>query len=253
MELRRIHPDFALVTPEEATSGLGLGDRAPEDRPYVALNMIATVDGAATVEGRTRALSDRADRAIFHGLRTQVDCVMVGAGTARIERYGRLARDPEHRDRRVAEGFEPEPLACIVSGRLDIPADLPLLQEPEARVLVATASERELPSAAASVAYLRSGAQGGAGRISLRPTLERLGSEHGVRSVLCEGGPTLNRALLAEGLVDELLLSLAPKLRGGAPEITIVAGAPAEEPIELGLETCLESDGTLFLRYRLEG
>lgn len=250
--LQRIHPDPARLTAEEATTGLRLGDAAPADRPYVVLNMISTADGAAAVEGRTRALGDDTDRAIFHGLRTQVDCVMVGAGTARIERYGRLARAPERRERRRAEGLAPEPIACLVSGRLDIPADLPLLGEPEARVVVLTGSERELAPAAATVEYLR-GEAGGGGRLALAPLLARLRSEQGVRSVLCEGGPTLNHALLGEGLVDELFLTVAPKLVGGEPEFTIVAGTPGDDPLGLDLVTCLEADGALYLRYRLEG
>jgi riboflavin-specific deaminase-like protein len=247
MPLERLHPEPGRLTAEEATSGLGLGDHAPADRPYLVLNMISTADGAASIEGRTRALGDSTDRAIFHGLRTQVDCVMVGAGTARAERYGRLARDPEHRERRRAEGLAPEPLGCVVSRRLAIPPDLPLLEEPEARVVVITASDAELAPAAARVEYLR--ADPGEEAMALAPLLARLRSEHGVRSVLCEGGPTLNRSLLAEGLVDELFLTLAAKLVAGVPERTIVAGQPTAEPVELELRACLEADGSLYLRY----
>jgi riboflavin biosynthesis pyrimidine reductase len=251
MQLQRIHPEHGLLTPEEATGGLRLGDLAPPARPYVVLNMIASADGAASVYGRTRALGDRMDRAIFHGLRTQVDCVMVGAGTARIERYGRMVRDAANRDRRRDEGLALEPLTCIVSASLGIPADLPLLGESEARVVVMTASDGELPPARATVEYLRSGSGDHSRRPALAPLVGRLRSEHGVRSVLCEGGPTLNAALLAEGLVDELFLTVSPKLVAGSPQITIVAGEPAPQPVELALITCLESESALYLRYRL--
>ena len=73
----------------------------------------------------------------------------------------------------------------IVSGRLDLPPDLPLLQDPEARVVIATGAEHELEGVEAQVTYLRTGDD-------LPLLLARLREEHGVRSVLCEGGPTLN-------------------------------------------------------------
>ena len=89
MRLERLHPSPASVTPQELVAGLELGSRATAERPYLVLNMVSSLDGKATLEGRTQALSGEADRALFHELRTQADAVMVGAGTARSERYGR--------------------------------------------------------------------------------------------------------------------------------------------------------------------
>lgn len=251
MQLRELLSGGSSLTAEQATSGLRLAGIAPPERPYVGLNMVATADGAATIEGRTRGLGDEVDRAVFHGLRTQADCVMVGAGTARVERYGRIVRDPARRDRRRSEGLAPDPLACIVSGRLNIPPDLPLLADPDSRLVVVTASSDELPGAAASVSYLRE-IDAVHGRPPLRPALECLRRDHGVRSVLCEGGPTLNRSLLGEGLVDELFLTLSPKLVAGTPELTIVFGDRPPEPLDLELVSCLEAASSLFLRYRIE-
>jgi riboflavin biosynthesis pyrimidine reductase len=115
-------------------------------------------------------------------------------------------------------------------------------------VAVLTTSEDELPETPAEVHYLR-----GPGGIDLelRPLLERLRSEFGVRSILCEGGPSLNESLIAEGLVDELFLSLAPKLAGGPP-LTLLTGDPLPEPLDLELVWLLEHDGHLFARYRLQ-
>ena len=63
-------------------------------------------------------------------------------------------------------------------------------------------------------------------QVKAGPDLARLREDHGVRSVLCEGGPTLNTHLLAAGLVDELFLSVDPVLVGGEDALTIVAGRP---------------------------
>jgi riboflavin biosynthesis pyrimidine reductase len=81
--------------------------------------------------------------------------------------------------------------------------------------------------------------------------LRELRIQHGVRSILCEGGPTLNGVLLAQGLVDELFLSLAPKLAGGPAPLTIVEGVALPDPEDMELTWLLESGGHLFLRYTL--
>jgi riboflavin-specific deaminase-like protein len=243
--VRLLHPELKETSPEELGSGLRLGERAPVDRPYLALNMVSTLDGKATIDWRTRGLSSELDRRLFHHLRTQADAVMVGAGTARVERYGRIVKSGELREKRRAEGLEADPLAVIVSARLDLPADLPLLNEPDQRVVVATGSDAVIPDLAAQVDYLRVGDD-------LPVLMARLREDYGVRSVLCEGGPTLNSHLLAAALVDELFLTLHPKLTGGAAALTIVAGRSLAAPAELGLESLAEGDGDLFTRWRIK-
>ncbi len=242
--MQLLYPERRATSPEELAAGLRLGDKAPPDRPYLVLNMVSSLDGKATVDWRTRGLSTELDRALFHHLRTQADAVMVGAGTVRIERYGRMAKSDELRDKREREGLARDPLAVVVSARLDLPADLPLLGEPEQRVVIATGSDASLPGLGEQVEYCRVGDD-------LPLLMARLREEHGVRSVLCEGGPTLNSHLLAAGLVDELFLTLNPKLAGGAAALTIVAGRELVEPAELELLSVAEGDGDLFTRWRV--
>src|ERR671917_469298 len=182
-----------------------LGEKAPPDRPYLVLNMVSSLDGRAAIDWRTKGLSNEIDRELFHHLRTQADAVMVGAGTVRTERYGRMTKSDELRDKREREGLARDPLAVVVSARLDLPADLPLLNEPEQRVVIATGSDAELPGLGDQVEYARVGDD-------LPRLMAYLHERHGVRSVLCEGGPTLNSYLFAAGLVDELFLTLTPKV-----------------------------------------
>lgn len=238
-----LHPERSPTSPDRLASGLCLGGLAGAQRPYLVLNMVSSLDGKATIDWRTKGLSSELDRRLFHRLRTQADAVMVGAGTVRAERYGRIAKSDELRDLREQEGLERDPLAVVVSGRLDLPADLPLLNEPEQRVLIATGSDAELPSLGPQVEYARVGHD-------LALLMARL-RERGVRSVLCEGGPTLNFHLLAAGLVDELWLTLNPKLAGGAAALTIVAGRDLVEPAELELVSLAEGGGDLFSRWRI--
>lgn len=243
MEL--LFPERRRTSPDELASGMRLGDGASEDRPYLVLNMVSSLDGKATIDWRTKGLSTELDRQLFHHLRTQVDAVMVGAGTARIERYGRMAKSKELRDKREREGLARDPLAVVVSGRLDLPADLPLFHEPEQKVVIATTSDAVLPGLGDQVEYARVGDD-------LPLLMAYLADRHGIRSVLCEGGPTLNSFLVAAGLVDELFLTLNPKLAGGAAALTIVAGRELVEPAELSLMSLAEGAGDLFTRWRVQ-
>src|SRR5687767_11585567 len=106
VELRRLYPRPGTTTPADLISRLDLGSRAPAERPYLVLNMVASLDGKAAVDGRTRALGGEADRQLFHHLRTQADALLVGAGTVREERYGRATKSDELRAKREEEGLE---------------------------------------------------------------------------------------------------------------------------------------------------
>ena len=242
--MRLLYPEPRDTSPERLASGLRLGERAPAGRPYLVLNMVATLDGRATIDWRTKGLSTELDRRLFHQLRTQADAVLIGAGTARIDRYGRIAKSEELRRKRVSEGLGPEPLAVVVSARLDLPAELPLLQTPEQEVVIATGSDAVLQGTTARIEYVRTGDD-------LPLLMAKLREERGVRSILCEGGPTLNSHLLAADLVDELFLTLNPKLVGGAAALTIVAGKELVEPRELALVSVAEGGGDLFTRWRV--
>jgi 5-amino-6-(5-phosphoribosylamino)uracil reductase len=244
--LRRLLPEPGELTADELVGALHFDELAPAERPYVVLNMVATADGRASVGGRTAPLSSVADRQLFHALRTRVDAVMVGAGTVRTERYGRIVRDPARREQRSAVGLEPDPLAIVVSASLALAAaDIPLLQDPEQRVVAITASDGVIEGGAAQVEYVRSSP------VELAAALAHVRADHGVRSILCEGGPHLNASLLAAGLVDELFLTTVPMLAGGAGALTIVGDAPLCEPLALELVWLLESGGELFARYAL--
>lgn len=242
----------ALDLAARARSGTGAGAGAGSDggRPYTVLNMTSTVDGRASIGGRSSPIGNRADRELFHALRASVDAVMVGAGTVRVEGYGRIIAQESIRRLRVERGLSEEPLACIVSGRLSLPPDTPLLREPAARLVIVTPSAASLPASEAKVDYVRAAHDG---RLDLPAALTELRERFAVRTLLCEGGPHLNSELLLAGLVDELFVSLAPKLAGGeeatGEALRILAGAEFLQPVELELLSALENDSHLFLRY----
>jgi riboflavin-specific deaminase-like protein len=254
LTLRRLLPTGTPVTVKRLVDELDLPPEtlASRPRPYLMLNMISTADGRATLAGRSGTIGDRADRELFHGLRTTVDAVMAGAGTVRAERYGRLVRDERRREIRRERGLAEEPLACIVSGRLALDSQIPLLADPEARIAILTTSAASLPDdCRASIDYVRATREG---VLDLPGAMSELRERLGVRTLLCEGGPHLNSQLLAAGLVDELFLSLSPKLAGGdamSETLRILNGPQLDPPATMELIAALEHDSHLFLRYRL--
>ena len=249
--LQGLLPPSEPDTVEEIVKSLGMWRRPtpPEGRPRVLLNMVSSTDGRATIDGRSDGLGGPADRALFHALRSAADGVLVGAGTVRVERYGRMIKSDSARRLRLQHGLEEEPLACIVSGRLALEEELPLLQESAARVVMITSSAASLPPCPATVEYVRTPG----GRLDLHAAMAELADRFRVQSLLCEGGPHLAREMLAEGLLDEIFLCLSPVLAGGEPAggeaLRILAGAELEPAVELELLGVLRHRSHLFLRY----
>lgn len=224
--MRRLLPDPGPTSVSKQLESYRPWEEAPEERPLVGMNFVATVDGRATIEGRSGPIGSDADTAMLVGLRKRFEAVMIGAGTMRVERYGPM-----------------EPLLVLVSGRLDLPWDAPLFTEEEGEALIFTSSEAEPPETAASVEVVRH-----EGAVNLREALRHLRQERGIRAVLSEGGPHLHAQMQADRLVDDLFLTIAPKLSGGgAPRIT-EGSLPGVAELELAW--LLEEGGELFARYR---
>jgi riboflavin-specific deaminase-like protein len=240
--MRRLLPDPGPITVEQQLDAYRPWEHPHDERPFVAMNFAATVDGRATIGGVSGPIGSDADTAMLAGLRTRFDAVMIGAGTMRAERYGRLVSDPQKRERRERLGLPGDALMVIVSGRLDLPWDAPLFTD-GGRVLIFTASEAEPPEVATSLQVVRHG-----GFVNMVEALRHLRREQGVRALLCEGGPGLHGELEGGGLVDELFLTIAPKLTGGDAPRIVEGDLPGTVPLELAW--LLERDGELFARYR---
>jgi riboflavin biosynthesis pyrimidine reductase len=185
--MRRLLPDPGPTTVSEQLEAYRPWEEPREDRPFVAVNFAATLDGRATIGGVSGPIGSDTDTAMLAGLRTRFDAVMIGAGTMRAERYAGL----------------------------------------EKRLVVVSSGGGEWADPAELLGSLR---------------------EEGVRAVICEGGPRLHASLQAGGLVDELFLTIAPKLSGG--EAPRIVEGPLPEIVDYELAWLLEEDGELFARYR---
>ena len=240
--MQRLLPDPGPTTVEQQLETYRPWEHPHKQRPLVAMNFAATVDGRATIGGVSGPIGSATDTAMLAGLRRRFDAVMIGAGTMRAERYGPLVSDREQRRRRERLGLPPEPLMAIVSGRLDLPWDAPLFSAGGGRVLIFTASEAEPPETAAALEVVRH-----EGFVNLAEALRHLRQERDVRALLCEGGPGLHAELEGGGAVDDLFLTIAPKLAGGDVPRILEGELPAVTELELAW--LLEEDGELFARY----
>ncbi|HJX33288.1 MAG TPA: dihydrofolate reductase family protein [Solirubrobacterales bacterium] len=241
--MQRLLPDPGPTTVERQLDSYRPWEEPRDKRPFVAVNFAATVDGRATINDVSGPIGSPTDTEMLARLRTRFDAVMIGAGTMRAERYGRLISDQETRERRERFGLPHDPLMVIVSGRLDLPWDAPLFTAGGGRVLVFTASEAEPPEVATSLRVVRH-----EGFVDLGAAMRHLRHERGIRALLCEGGPGLHAELQGAGLVDDLFLTIAPKLAGG--EAPRILEGPLPAVAELELAWLLEQDGELFARYR---
>jgi len=201
----------------------------------LALNMVATVDGRAALNGSAVGIGSAVDHRLLFELRAEADVVLHGAGTVRADPLS--ARVPHDLvDQRVARGQTPQPLGAIITRSGNLPARHPYYESP---TLIYVTSSASVPADAPLVEICRVG--------SVEAAVRDLG-QRGVRKVLCEGGPTLNAALFEAGLVDDVFLTLAPKLLGGQDPLTIVKGGTFAT-VPLTLRSLVEVDGELFLRY----
>jgi riboflavin-specific deaminase-like protein len=248
MQFLRLLPEYGHVEIGQLLALLNdLRGQARDDRPYIVVNFIASADGRATLEGRSGHLGDDGDRAMFHGLREQVDAVFVGTNTLAIEHYGRILGRPERRQRRLKRGLPAEPLACMITRTGRVPTGIRLFAEPEARIVVFTPSALEPAGTAARVDAVVLDP----GELTLTTAMRKLRTDYGIELLLCEGGPTLFGAMLHEALVDELFVTIAPKLAGGGHGPTVTNGPELANPAELQIQWLLERDEALYLRYRL--
>lgn len=223
---------------------LGLWDDPGRgERPRVVAAMIGSADGRATVDGRAGGLGSPADRSVLRELRTAADALLVGSTTLIAENYATVL-DPPQQDARAARGLPRTPVMATVSRGMDPRLfEIPLLSEEGQRVLICTESPADPPSLRAAVQVARMAP----GTLTAGACLRRL-REDGVRVVVSEGGPTLLRELLAGGLVDDLVLTIAPALVAGSGR-SVVHGPVFDPPLGLELREVLRGEDHLFLHY----
>lgn len=198
---------------------------------WLRANFVSTVDGGAWgPDHLSGSINDDADWRVFRVLRAAADVVLVGAGTARHEGYTALDRP-----RGLPAGDRPLELALVSrSGR--VPQQLADGDRPPL-VLTGETGARTATRMVPADRVLTVASAHDPDEVDLRAGVAAL-ADRGLRRVLCEGGPTLLAAMLADDLVDELCVSTSPCLVGPGPSRIVAAspaGAPGEEPRPAGI------------------
>lgn len=200
---------------------------------WVRAMMVTTLDGAASgPDGLSGSISGEADKQVFDAVRREADAVLIGAGTMRAERYG---------------PFRGRARLAILSGTLDLPWDEPVFTESAQRPLILTGADAD-PGKAAKIAKAEETCEVVIVDVDDPKALLDALADRGLDRVVCEGGPTLLRNLVAAGLVDEADITVSPTFAGSehspdTPSLPAVVG--------FDLAHVLTEDGFLMCRYLL--
>jgi riboflavin biosynthesis pyrimidine reductase len=244
LTVQRIYPGPAQLDDDALVEAYAYPDR--DGRPHVRANMVISLDGSAQgPDGRSGSLSSAADKRVFSLLRGLADVILVGASTARVESYGKADPHPDLTVLRARLGQHPAPPIAVVSNGLDLEPDGPLFTGPGEPTLVLTSgnapdARRQALAAVTDVVVV------GSRQVDLAQALAEL-RRRGLMRVLCEGGPHLLGQLTTDGLLDDLCLTVSPRLRGG-DAFRALEGPPVTDG-SMKLVHVLEEDGTLLTRW----
>jgi riboflavin biosynthesis pyrimidine reductase len=250
--MRQIYPGQAALADADLAALYAYPDLAGGRAHWVRGNMVESLDGAATLGGRSRGLSSEWDRQIFAMLRALADVILVGAGTARTERYAPVR--PESEGLRWAwlrKGRAPSAPIAVVTRTLDLDLDSALVAAaPEhARSIIITTDSAPAGRRAAA-ARTADVVVAGDTSVDMAAAVAELAAR-GLRRILAEGGPHLLTQIVDAGQLDELCLTVSPLLAGPGPDRILcgppLSGAPTAKPFTVG--HVLIDDGYLFCRY----
>jgi riboflavin biosynthesis pyrimidine reductase len=223
-------------------------------QPWVSFNFVSSLDGAATLNGRSGGLGNEADQRIFRLLRRHADVVLLGAQTVRAEGYTGELLDTKAQRWRQEHGKPAHPAFAIVSGRLDLDPASELFTAAPVRPLIFT-TEAGPAQRRAALEPVADVVDAGSEVLEVDLMIAELAAR-GLSRIHSEGGPHLFGSFQEAGRVDELCLSLSPLLVGGqAPRIaaSVSAGTAGPGPAGMTLSHVLRSGGMLFLRYLAAG
>lgn len=221
-------------------------------RPHVSVNMAMSLDGKITTFRRERiALGTEHDRRLMDELRSSADAVIVGAGTIRYDGFPILLRYKDLEAMRTARGRPPHPINVALSRELDFPSTRPFFTHSGTEKIIFTTRAAPVTrvkrfSKLAEVVVLP--------KRTLSPgdVLRDL-HQRKIKKVILEGGGEVHFAFAREGVVDDVYITLTPRLVGGATAPTVLDGKGflASDHPQLRLVSTKRIGDELFLKYRV--
>jgi riboflavin biosynthesis pyrimidine reductase len=250
--MRQVYPRGCALDDAALAALYGYPGLGPPPARWVRANMVASLDGAATVDGRSGGLSSEGDQQVFAMLRAHADVILVGAGTVRAEGYGPVRPEAEGlRWAWLRDGRPPSAPIAVVTRALDLDLGSALIANapPHARTIVIT-TESALPGRCAAAARTAEVIVAGEASVDLKAAVDSL-AERGHQRISCEGGPHLLAQLADASLLDELCLTFSPLLAGPGADRIVTGGLPMPGggTLPFTLAHALEDEGHLLCRY----
>jgi len=222
-----IPPGSGPTLPEVIAAHVALAVPMPTDRAFVRLNMISSADGGSALAGVSGALGNRDDHEVFGALRSHADVVLVGMATAVSEHY----QAPTVPDQQI----------YVIASTPDISGAPDLFASGRATLVL----PEDAGPAPLDVPTLRAGT---GRRVDLRAVHAHLAGN----VVMMEGGPRLAGLMVSLGLVDEMFLTLSPRVIAG-DSTRVVHGLDADPTPWMFEHGFVDAQGYLFLRYARPG
>jgi 2,5-diamino-6-(ribosylamino)-4(3H)-pyrimidinone 5'-phosphate reductase len=224
------------------------------NRPYTFINVAMTADGKIdTFERKGSAISSKRDKERVDELRASADGILVGGKTLLEDQPKLTVKSEALRESRVQRGLSPNPIKVGVATIADIPLESDFIKAGPARVVIFTTNQTSIDQ----IEKLRTSgveifvhAEPRVNLTMMMQTLKKIGVDH----LMVEGGGTMNFELMRLGLVDELVIYVAPMIFGGAnaPTLADGLGLTRSDAVALKLQNIeTHEDGGILLRYKL--
>lgn len=222
-------------------------------RPFVTANFAITADGRISTRNLTPAdFSSRRDKRRLLEIRSRGDAILASTRTVAVDHMTMGLPAEDLREQRVRRNLPAYPTRVLLSNRGRIAPDLPIFGKTFSPIIIFStkAMPRQTRTALTgkAILHLHPG-----DRVDLGQMMSTLRSDHGIRRLVCEGGSQVFRSLVAAGLVDELNLTVTPRIFGGknAPTLTGIASDFLPASTHLKLKSCTPCEGECFLRYEV--
>jgi riboflavin-specific deaminase-like protein len=226
----------------------------PAQRPFVFINMAMSADGKiATANHAVHSFGSARDRCHLYELRATADAILCGARTLEMEGATLGNGRDRHRRARLKSGLAEFPLRVVVSGLATIQPDAAVFSTRFSPIIVLATKSAPSRRLAALRRVADSVLLFGGSEIDFLPALQCLYRKWNVRRLLCEGGGELNDALFRADLVDEIHLTVCPRIFGGAHAPSIAGGVGFQhlaDAARFDLKSLQRHNGEAFLVLR---
>ena len=213
-------------------------------KPYILLNSAMTLDGKIATENGQLEISGRKDWMRVHKLRCDFDAIMVGINTVLID-------DPRLTVHKIDTSRKCNPVRIVIDSKARTPLDARVLNDDADTIIIVSslADVNDVERLSSRAEVIVSGDE----EVDLKEAMSIL-YDKGIKSILQEGGSTLNFAMLEEQLIDRISVCIGPKILGGVSSKTFVGGIgfDKDDCLQLELDDFYSLDDDIILEYNVK-